>query len=532
MAIIWGRYSAPVYCALLALICAALATHWPWLWVLSAVLWLLAAQGLRDYLQSQHAVIANYPLLGHLRFFFESVRPELRQYFWESDSDALPYSRNQRAMVYQRAKQQVAVRPFGSTENMYAEEFDWLNHSMAPVTVGQSDFRVTVGVGPHTYAMSALNISGTSFGALSPPAIQALNTGARLGAFAHNTGEGGISPYHLAGGGDLIWQIASGYFGCRTVEGRFDPDEFARKATLPQVKMIEIKLSQGAKPGQGGMLLAPKVTAEIAAIRGVEQGRDCISPAHHSEFATPDGLLAFAARLRELSGGKPVGIKLCIGQPWEFLAIVRAMVDSGQLLDFITVDGAEGGTGAAPAEFTDHVGTPLQDALVFVDNCLRGAGLRQRVKVAASGKVVSAYDLVRQFALGADWVNMARPFMFAVGCIQARDCSSGNCPTGVATMDPARYRVLDVAAKAARVVNFHHNTTHAVAELLGAAGLTHPGQLDRHHVVRRLADGQTRTLAQIYPPVAEGALLDGQPVLDPLLRNYWPRVSGARFGLV
>ena len=362
MAIIWGRYSAPVYCALGALICAALANHWPWLWVLSAVLWLLAAQGLRDFLQSQHAVIANYPLLGHLRFFFESVRPELRQYFWESDSDALPYSRNQRAMVYQRAKQQVAIRPFGSTENMYAEEFDWLNHSMAPVAVGQADFRVTVGTGPMAYAMSALNISGTSFGALSPPAIQALNTGARLGAFAHNTGEGGISPYHLAGGGDLIWQIASGYFGCRTVEGRFDPVEFARKATLPQVKMIEIKLSQGAKPGQGGMLLAPKVTAEIAAIRGVEQGRDCISPAHHSEFSSPDGLLAFAARLRELSGGKPVGIKLCIGQPWEFLAIVRAMVDSGQLLDFITVDGAEGGTGAAPVEFTDHVGTPLQDA--------------------------------------------------------------------------------------------------------------------------------------------------------------------------
>ena len=531
MAIIWGRYSAPIYCALLALVCALLAGHWPWLWLLSSTLWLLAAVGLHDYLQSQHPVLANYPLLGHLRYFLESVRPELRQYFWESDSDALPYSRNQRAMVYQRAKQQVAVRPFGSTENMYADEFDWLNHSMAPVTAAKADFRVSVGTGPLVYDMSVLNISGTSFGALSPPAIQALNTGAHQGGFAHNTGEGGISPYHLAGGGDLIWQVASGYFGCRKIDGRFDPEEFARKATLPQVKMIEIKLSQGAKPGQGGMLLAPKVTAEIAAIRGVEPGRDCISPTHHSEFATPDELLAFVARLRELSGGKPVGIKLCIGQPWEFLAIVRAMVDSGQHLDFITVDGAEGGTGAAPVEFTDHVGTPLQEALVFVDNALRGAGLRQRVKVAASGKVVSAYDIVRQCALGADWVNMARPFMFAVGCIQARNCSSGNCPTGVATMDPARYRVLDVPLKAQRVVNFHHNTVQALTELLGAAGLTHPGQLTRHHVTRRLADGQTRALAQIYPLVAEGALLHGQVLADPLLTTYWPRVSGQRFGL-
>ena len=532
MEILFGRFSGLFYSAVFTLISASFALHTPILWGVSAIFLLLTVIGIRDYRQMQHPVLANYPLFGHFRYMFESIRPEIRQYFFESDSDELPYSREQRAMVYQRAKEQVAVRPFGSVVNMYKEDHEWLNHSMQPVDVEHYDFRTQVGEGDRAYAMSVLNISGTSFGSLSPPAIRALNSGARLAGCAHNTGEGGLSPHHLAGGGDVIWQVASGYFGCRTKEGRFDPEAFRLKAGADHVRMIEIKLSQGAKPGHGGILMAAKVTQEIADIRGIEVGKDCVSPSRHSEFSTPRGLLEFAQRLRTLSGGKPVGIKLCIGHPWEFIAIARAMVETGLYLDFVTVDGSEGGTGAAPAEFTDRVGSPLHDALVFVDNTLIGAGLRKRVKIGAAGKIVSAYDVVRTCALGADWCNMARPFMFALGCIQARDCSSGNCPTGVATMDPARYRVLDVAAKAARVVNFHHNTTHAVAELLGAAGLTHPEQLARHHVVRRLADGQTRTLAQIYPPMAEGVLLNGQPVLDPLLRNYWPRVSGARFGLV
>lgn len=531
MEILWGRYSAVFYCALGALASALLGLHRPAWWIPAAVLLLLSAIGLYNLRQKQHPVLANYPLLGYLRYVLESLRPELRQYFLESDDEQVPYSRNQRAMVYQRAKQQVAVRPFGSLANMYADDFDWLNHSMRPVPLPDSNFRVTVGEGPAAYAMSVLNISGTSFGALSPPAIQALNAGARLGGFAHNTGEGSLSPYHLAGGGDIIWQVATAYFGCRTPEGRFDPVQFAAKAAAPQVRMIEIKLSQGAKPGHGGMLLAAKVTAEIAAIRGVPQGRDCISPAFHTAFSTPDELLAFAAQLRRLSGGKPVGIKLCIGHPWEFIAVVKAMVESGQVLDFITVDGAEGGTGAAPVEFTDHLGTPLEDALVFVDNCLTGAGLRERVKVAASGRLVSAYDIVRACALGADWINMARPFMFALGCIQARDCASGNCPTGLATMDPGRYRVVDVDLKAQRVANFHHNTVHALAELLAASGVSHPDQLTRHHIVRRLSGSRVRPADAIYPEVEPGALLRGAAVADLRLAQFWPRVSGASFGL-
>jgi glutamate synthase domain-containing protein 2 len=531
MDMIWGRYSALFYCGLGAIACAAAALAMPVMWVPAGVLAVLFALGVHDYAQGQHPVLANYPLLGHFRYWFESVRPEIRQYFFEDDRDELPYSRNQRAMVYQRAKQQIAVRPFGSVSDMYREDHEWLNHSIRPAPLGSPDFRVSVGAGPRACSVSVLNASGTSFGALSPPAIQSINTGARLGGFVHNTGEGGISPYHLAGGGDLIWQVASAYFGCRTPDGRFDPEQFRSKAAAEQVRMIEIKLSQGAKPGHGGMLLAAKVTPEIAAIRGIEPWKDCVSPASHSEFSTPAELLAFAGRLRELSGGKPVGIKLCIGHPWEFIAIVRAMVETGQVLDFVTVDGSEGGTGAAPAEFTDNVGSPLLDALVFVDNCLVGAGLRERVRVAASGKVVSAFDVVRQCAMGADWVNMARPFMFAVGCIQARDCSSGRCPTGVATMDPRRYRVLDVPLKAQRVANFHANTLHAVAEMLAATGLTHPEQLGRRHIVRRVSASEIRLADQIYPRVAPRALVDGGEVGDPRLQVYWNRVRPDSFAV-
>ena len=529
MDFLFGRYSLMVFASIGAIIFGLAGAVEPVFLVVALLLGLLAVIGLYDYHQKKRAVLGNYPLIGRFRFLFESIRPELRQYFWESDTDELPYSRNQRAMAYQRAKSINATRSFGSDKNMYAEDFNWLNHSIQPAEIDSSDFRIRVGEGDKAYDASVLNISGTSFGALSPPAIQSLSAGAKLGGFAHNTGEGSLSKYHLAGGGDTIWQIATGYFGCRTEDGQFDPEAFRARACLDQVKMIEIKLSQGAKPGHGGMLMAPKVTPEIAATRGVPEYQDVISPPCHSAFSTPNELLAFAAKLRDLSGGKPVGIKLCIGHPWEIIAIVKAMVESGIMLDFITVDGAEGGTGAAPVEFTDHIGSPLRDALVFVDNCLRGAGLRDRVKIAASAKIISAYDIVRHCALGADWCNMARPFMFALGCIQARDCASGRCPSGVATMDPKRYRVLDVENRARRVFNFHQNSINAVAEMLEAAGLTHTSQLNRRHIVRRLSANKILLADQIYARVEINALIDGKPVDDPRLASYWHRVSGDSF---
>ena len=525
----WGRYAA---LGVTTVVTVLLAIASPWSQLALSVLpvgALLSGISLYDYRQRKRGVLGNYPLIGRFRFVLEAIRPELRQYFWEGDADELPYSRNQRSMVYQRAKSLAAVRPFGSDRDMYAETHSWLNHSIMPSRIADGDFRINVGEGPRAYQMSLLNISGTSFGSLSPPAIQALSRGAQIGGFAHNTGEGAFSAYHAAGGGDTIWQVSTGYFGCRTPDGRFDAETFEKVSTRDQIKMIEIKLSQGAKPGHGGMLLAPKVTPEIAATRGVEPFRDVISPPNHSEFSTPNGLLDFADRLRRLSGGKPVGIKLCIGHPWEFVAIVKAMAETGKLLDFVTVDGAEGGTGAAPAEFTDHIGSPLRDAIVFVDNALIGAGLRQRVKVGASGKIVSGYDVVRSCALGADWCNMARPFMFTLGCIQARDCASGRCPTGVATMDARRYRVIDVEDRAQRVANFHRNTLHAVKEMLEAAGLEHPGDLTRRHIVRRLSASEIKLADQIYPKVEPSALIEGREVADPRLQSYWHRMSGASF---
>ena len=529
MDLLWSRYSVVFYTSVLAVILSVAGLHWHSLLYAAFLFSIAAAVGFYDIFQKKRPVLANFPLIGRFRFVLESIRPELRQYFWESDTDELPYSRNQRSMVYQRSKQILAARPFGSDENHYSDDFTWLNHSIAPSHITDDDFRVIVGKGEACYAMSILNISGTSFGSLSPNAIQALSKGAQIGGFAHNTGEGSLSKYHQLGGGDTIWQISTGYFGCRTKEGKFDSETFKTRATLPQVKMIEIKLSQGAKPGHGGMLLSSKVTPEIAETRGVKPFEDVISPHSHSEFGTPTELLKFAERLRNLSCGKPVGIKLCIGHPWEFIAIVKAMTETGIELDFITVDGSEGGTGAAPVEFTDHLGCPLRDAVVFVDNTLRGANLRDRVKVGSSAKLVSAYDIVRICALGADWCNMARPFMFSLGCIQARDCSSGHCPTGIATMDPKRYRALDIPSRAERVCNFQKNTRFALKELLEAAGLTHPDQLTRRHIVRRLSGSQIKLADQIYPKVETGALLRNEKVEDPRLASYWNRVSGASF---
>ena len=532
--ILFGRYAVwAAVCGLtvLSALGILLSSHmiWP-----TVVFGFFAVLGCRDYFKSTHPVRANYPLMGRLRYLLESIRPELRQYFWESDTDETPYSRNQRAMVYQRAKDNQAKRSFGTEKAVYEEDFNWLNHSVNPIKITDHDFRTEVGVEGQdlTYSMSLLNISGMSFGALSPPAVEALSQGAQLGGFAQNTGEGSLSRYHAAGGGDLIWQISTGYFGCRTPDGCFDAELFKQNATSTQVKMIEIKLSQGAKPGHGGVLPAPKVTEEIARTRGIPMGQTCESPASHAEFSTPTELLEFSQRLKSLSGGKPVGVKLCIGHPWEFVALVKAMVETGQTLDFITVDGSEGGTGAAPTEFSDHIGSPLRDAIVFVDNALRGAGLRERVKIGASAKIVSAYDITRVCALGADWCNMARPFMFALGCIQAKDCGSGHCPTGITTMDPQRYRAIDIPSRAERVRNFHKHTLEAVAELLGAAGIPHPKDLNRRHIVRRLSASQIKLADQIYPRVSDGALLTGEGVVeDPRLRTYWSLVSKDSFHL-
>ena len=530
MEFVWGRYSGLFYSGLGVLIFLAISFLFGSFWFLfSLVSLFFFLVGVSDYTQKKRAVLGNFPLMGRFRFIFEAVRPELRQYFWEADSDELPYSRNQRSMVYQRSKRILAARPFGSDENQYLEDFNWLNHSISPSKIEDDDFRITVGEGNNSYDISILNISGTSFGSISPKAIQSFSAGAKKGGFAHNTGEGSLSKYHEQGGGDTIWQISTGYFGCRTQDGKFDEDQFSEKSKLPQVKMIEIKLSQGAKPGHGGMLLGAKVSPEIAETRSVPEYEDVISPHKHSEFSTPGELLKFGERLRKLSGGKPVGIKLCIGHPWEFISIVKAMVQTGINLDFITVDGSEGGTGAAPVEFTDHLGSPLRDALVFVDNALVGAGLRDRVKVGASGKIVSAYDIVRVCAIGADWCNMARPFMFSIGCIQARDCASGHCPTGVATMDPKRYRVIDTDDRADRVFNFQKNTRFALKELLEAAGLNHPRELNRRHIVRRLSASQIKLADQIYPKVENGALLRGESVEDVRLSSYWDRVDQSSF---
>ena len=494
---------------------------------------LLVLLGVRDLRQTRHAVLRNYPVIGHLRFLFEYVRPEIRQYFIESDSEAAPFSRAQRSLVYQRAKGEPDNRPFGTQLDVSRQGYEWINHSMAPTVLASADFRVTIGPNcVHPYEASIFNISAMSFGSLSSNAILALNQGAKKGGFAHDTGEGSISSYHRVHGGDLIWEIGSGYFGCRDDTGNFSPERFAKNACDPQVRMIEIKLSQGAKPGHGGILPAAKVTSEIAAARGVRQGIDCISPAAHSAFRTPLEMMAFVARLRELSGGKPTGFKLCIGHPWEWFGIVKAMLESGITPDFIVVDGAEGGTGAAPVEFIDHVGAPLQEGLLLVHNTLIGVGLRDRIKIGCAGKVITAFDIARMMALGADWCNAGRGFMMALGCIQAQTCHTGKCPTGVTTQDPLRERALVVPDKAQRVYQFHHSTLHALKELVQAAGLGHPREITAHHIVRRLTDTEVRLLANLIMRVEPGALLS--PDLSNqhnVFKLYWPVARASQFAL-
>jgi glutamate synthase domain-containing protein 2 len=507
----------------------------------------LVAVGLHDVVQVRRSILRNYPVIGHLRFMLEYVRPELRQYFLENDTEATPFSRAQRSLVYQRAKGDSDKRPFGTQLDVHSEGYEWMNHSMAPTTIASHDFRVWIGGTPdevaqlpsdtdrctQPYHASVFNISAMSFGSLSANAIKALNAGARLGGFAHDTGEGSISVHHRVNGGDLIWEIGSGYFGCRNGDGSFSEERFAENARDPQVKMVEIKLSQGAKPGHGGVLPGPKVTPEIAQARGVPVGTDCVSPASHSAFETPVGMMHFIVRLRKLSGGKPVGFKLCIGHPWEWFAVVKAMLATGITPDFIVVDGAEGGTGAAPLEFTDHVGSPLQEGLLLVHNTLRGVGLRNRIRIGCAGKVVSAFDIARMMALGADWCNSARGFMFALGCLQAQNCHTGACPTGVATQDPLRQQSLVVPDKTQRVFNFHSLTLHALRELVQAAGVMHPSDITAHHIVRRSTDQKVKSLAQsILTQVPDGALLQQDLGSLPLIyRQSWPLASPESFQL-
>jgi len=507
--------------AVLAILVFTEPTRLPYLAIFLGVFFGLAVLGTVDLIQTRHAVLRNYPISAHLRFLLEHIRPEMRQYFFEDEKQGQPFSRDKRAIVYQRAKNVLDKRPFGTQYDVYADGYEWLHHSIAPQRPAVEPFRVMIGRPDCTkpYSASVFNISAMSFGALSPNAIRALNGGARQGGFAHDTGEGGFSPYHREMGGDIIWEIGSGYFGCRNSNGMFCPDTFTKTAATDQIKMIEVKLSQGAKPGHGGVLPAAKVSREIAQTRGVPMGQDCISPSRHSAFTTPLEFVSFIAELRRRSGGKPTGFKLCVGHPWEFLAICKAMLETGHYPDFIVVDGKEGGTGAAPLEFLDHLGMPLRDGLTFVHNALVGIGARDRIRIGASGKIISAFDIARAMALGADWCNSARGFMFALGCIQSQSCHTDRCPTGVATQDRTRQRALVVPDKLQRVANFHASTMQSLIELTAAAGLSHPCEFTLQHFSRRVSASEIMTFAQLYPPLEPGELLGGTQ--DPRFRDPW-----------
>ncbi|MEO0983042.1 MAG: glutamate synthase-related protein [Pseudomonadota bacterium] len=481
----------------------------PWVWAVAVPLALLSVIGLFDLVQTRHTLWRNFPLLGRLRWIGEELRPFFRAYFVESDTEGRPFNHEERAMVYRRAKNVSSVEPFGSHVDIGKPPYEWLSHSLNAQVPVDHDPRIAVGAGrcAKPYDASLLNISAMSFGALGAKATEALNRGAAKGGFYHDTGEGGVSKFHKKGGGDLVWELGSGYFGARKKDGTFDPVQFQETASLDQIKMIEIKLSQGAKPGHGGVLPGSKVTRQIAKARGVEVGETCISPPRHSAFSTPLELMEFVAKLRELSGGKPVGIKLCIGNRWELFAIVKAMLQAGDRIDFIVVDGAEGGTGAAPAEFLDHIGMPLRQGLVFARNALVGAGIKDEVRLAASGKLISAYSIAASMALGADWVNTARGFMLALGCIQSLHCHENTCPTGIATTSASHQRGLVVKDKAERVYHFHKNTVHALMEVAGAAGCCHPKELTPRHLML-MNEGEIATPGHLaYKLIEPGALV-------------------------
>lgn len=501
--------------AIIGIIISSLLAYFvsSWWYLLVAGVALLFIMGINDMMQTKHSIMRTYPVFGRMRYWMEALRPKMYQYFVESDIDGRPINRIDRSTIYQRAKQQTDTTPFGTQLDVYEEGYEWMCHSIAPKDFHNLDHKPRVSIGnkdcKQPYSASILNVSAMSFGALSSNAIEALNGGAQIGGFAHNTGEGGISPYHTKQGGDIIWQVGTGYFGCRDEKGNFSPEVFAKTAAEPLVKMIELKLSQGAKPGHGGILPAKKNTPEIAAIRHVEPHTTVYSPPYHSAFKSPRELILLIQQMRELSGGKPVGFKLCIGRKSEFIGICKAMVELDLYPDFITVDGGEGGTGAAPQEFSNHVGAPLLDGLAFVHNMLVGFNIRQHIKVIASGKILTGFHLLRALALGADACNSARAMMMAIGCIQALQCNTNKCPTGVATQDPALTVGLVVKDKKQRVANYHEDTVKTFVELMGAAGIDNYQNLTRSHIYRRVFMNEVRTLEDIFPSLEPGCLTNG-----------------------
>ncbi|MEQ8704307.1 MAG: FMN-binding glutamate synthase family protein [Phaeodactylibacter sp.] len=489
----------------------------PMIWLL-AVLMPVIILGIYDMVQSRHTVMRNFPVLGRGRYVLEELRPKLYQYFIESDTNGRPINRIYRSVVYQRAKKVRDTTPFGTQLDLYEEGYEWLNHSIAAKDAHDldQDPRVTVGNAAcrQPYAASLLNVSAMSFGSLSKNAIMALNGGAEMGRFAHNTGEGGISSYHVRHNGDLIYQFGTGYFGCRTPDGQFSPEAFTARVASDQIKMIEVKLSQGAKPGHGGILPAAKNTPEIAEIRGVPVGTSVLSPPSHKVFSTPEGLVRFIGQLRELSGGKPVGFKLCIGSRSEFMAICKAMIEADTYPDFIAIDGGEGGTGAAPPEFSNSVGMPFVEGLATAYDILQGFGIKEHIKLFASGKILTGYHIFRALALGADACYSARAMMLALGCIQALECNKNNCPTGVATQRPELVQGLVVSDKKVRVANFQQETIKNFVELLGAAGLDHPDQITRHHIYRRVSMQKVMRYSELFPELPEGCLRTAATVPD------------------
>ena len=500
---------------------ALIANFWPPILWSALILVPLFVLGLQDMTQEHRAVLRNFPLIGHFRYLFEAIRPEINQYFIESNTDGRPFNRLERSVVYQRAKRELDTLPFGTQRDVYAVGYEWIEHSIAAKHAPEEVPRVLIGADTckQPYSASLLNIGAMSYGSLSKNAIESLSGGAKLGGFAHNTGEGGVSRYHKAGGGDLIWQIGTGYFGCRAPDGGFDRSRFIDTVGHDTVKMIEVKLSQGAKPGHGGILPARKVTPEIAQIRGVPLGEDVLSPPGHSAFSSPRGLLEFLTDLREASGGKPVGFKLCVGERSEFLAICKAMVETGLHPDFIAVDGGEGGTGAAPLEFSNSVGAPLDEGLVFVHNALVGFGLRDKLKLLSSGKIITGFHIASRLALGADLCYSARGMMLALGCIQALRCNANDCPVGVATQKPHLVQGLVVTHKTQRVFNYHRETVESFLEILGAAGLSEPGAISPWHIKRRISPTDVRSYAEIFESIEEGALL-AEPVPASLRRDW------------
>jgi glutamate synthase domain-containing protein 2 len=499
---------------------------WPGIYYFWIVLGPLVLVGFYDYFQRSHSVRRNFPIIGHFRYMLEAIRPEIYQYFIESNSDGRPFSREMRSIVYQRAKQQLDTQPFGTQKNVYEVGYEWINHSMHPVEIKPQDLRLTIGNEQcaKPYSASIFNIGAMSYGALSKNAIMALNGGAKLGNFAHNTGEGGLSPYHLTYQGDLIWQIGTAYFSCREPDGRFSLERYRETVAHPEIKMVELKISQGAKPGYGGILPAAKITKEIAEIRGVPIGQDIVSPSGHSTFHTPTQLMEFLQKLREESGGKPVGFKFVVGKRHEFFAVCKAIHKTGIIPDFISLDGGEGGTGAAPLEFANYVGSPLREALIFVHNALVGFNLREKVRVLVSGKILTGYEIVKYLAIGADACYSSRGMMFALGCIQALRCNSNHCPVGVATQNPNLVAGLDVTSKIARVNNFHRETVESVSAIVGSMGLSSHRELRPYHITRRTSLDEVRTYSEIFRYIGRGTLL-GQPVPEEFERPW--RASSA-----